>query len=127
MNTKDAANAIADRAEALADAVEATQTSKPDAAMNHEIAALLLCTDAHVYSHFDLSMIIDRNGNPVKIRAPWGGNQRGSLRPDFAVNTNLALALAEYVFDGWGWDIIKWPRGQGSPAVEGADFPTLKA
>jgi hypothetical protein len=47
------------------------------------------------------------------VPSPWGGSTRGALRSDFASSVALVLALAEAVFDGWGWDIIKWPRGQG--------------
>lgn len=113
MNLKDGktANDVAALAETLADRIEAT--TERDKPLNHEIAALLLPGDFRVHLARRDGLMLDAKGNPATVPSPWGGSTRGALRSDFAKDVGLVIALAETVFAGWGWDIIKWPRGQG--------------
>lgn len=112
MNMQDGktANDMAALAETLADRIEAAIT-EPDRGAEYETAALLLGLRARSMKSGHL--IVDDTKNPAGLPSPWAGPSRGILRKDFATDTGLAIALAERVFDGWGWDIIKWPRGAG--------------
>lgn len=113
MNLKDGktANDVAALAETLADRIEAT--TERDKPLNHEIAALLLPGNFRVHLARRDGLMLDAKGNPATVPSPWGGSTRGALRSDFAKNIELVITLAETVFVGWGWDVIKWPAGQG--------------
>lgn len=108
------ANDIAALAERLADRIEAVAPGKPDIPLNCEIAALLIAPPgSRVLTRGDTAIVVDPRGNPFFVPSPWASYHRGTLRGNFATSLSQAIALAEYVFDGWGWDIIKWPRGAG--------------
>lgn len=121
MDTKDGktANDIAALAETLADRIEAA-IAEPDRGAEYEVAALLLGDGARVHTMRKGNaddvvgrIVVDHNGNPFAIMSPWAGAHRGVLRKDFASSVSLAINLAERLFEGWGWDVIKWPKGQG--------------
>lgn len=114
------ANDIAALAESLADRIEATKPGEPDRDTEYEIAALLIGGSVYSVKAHDgtvtarmLSHGEGASRSPMRVPAPWTGIARGMLRRDFATDPTLVIALADHVFDGWGWDTVKWPRGQG--------------
>lgn len=121
MNLKDpkTANDVAKLAESLADRIEAA-IGEPDRSAEYEAAALLLAPGAARVLTGKASggtvsyrLIVSAKSEPYHIPLPWTGANRGMLRKDFATDIGSSIALAERVFDGWGWDVIKWPRGAG--------------
>lgn len=113
MDPKDGktANDIAALAESLADRIEAG-IAEPDRTAGYEAAALLFGAGA-LRVHRSGELLIDPTGSPARMPRPFDGALRGRLPRAFGSDAGLSIALAERVFDGWGWDIIKWPREQG--------------
>lgn len=113
MDIKDAktANDVAKLAESLADRVEAGIPDH-DTRASYEAAALLFGDGMQVHKSGEL--LVDRGGNPAQIiGVSYGGILRGRLPSRFGRDIVHSIELAERIFPGWGWDVIKWPLGQG--------------